>query len=364
MTIERADVLIVTALQLERRAVREHLHDLHVETATGLAADIGRFGEGNGQRIAVIETGAGNVDAAVLTTRAEDALRPALIVMLGVAGGLKDVAVGDVVASSKVYWIEGGKQESALRPRPDMAPVSPALVQVARAVAVDDVWLTRGTGAAGMWSAAGRPPAALVAPIVVGEKVLVDRSSDMVTLLKASYGDAVAIDMEDFGVLRGGRSTERARVIAIRGISDLVDGKAEADASGSQPLAAANAAAFLFEMLTRLTSDNGRNDDGDSNGGGDQRRDLAGLGRELYPEGPQQDGLWERAGGDPSRLLPSGSGAARWWHATRLLQQGGGGQRITTGSLIAAMVEDYPGNSRLQRIREWPDQALAGHRSR
>ncbi|WP_194822199.1 effector-associated domain EAD1-containing protein [Micromonospora sp. S-DT3-3-22] len=348
MTTEQADVLIVTALQLERRAVREHLHDVRVESVTGLAADVGRFSGGSGRRVAVIETGAGNVDAAILTARAEAAFRPSVVAMLGVAGGLKDVAVGDVVASNKVYWVEGGKQEMALRPRPEIAPVSPALVQIARAVAADDEWLMRGTGSAGAWQAAGRPPAALVAPIIVGEKVLADRRSDVVALVLASYGDAVAVDMEDFGTLRGGHSTERARVIAVRGISDLVDGKAAADAGGSQPLAAANASAFLFEMLTRWAPDN------DSRDQGDHRNDLAAVGRELYPDGPQQEGLWERAGGDASRLLSSGTGATRWWHATGLLQQGGGGKQITTNSLVAVMAEDYPGNSRLQQLR--PDR--------
>jgi hypothetical protein len=211
----------------------------------------------------------------------------------------------------------------------------------------------RGTGAAGTWPAAGRPPDALVAPIVVGEKVLADRGSAVVALVRASYTDAVAVDMEDFGTLRGGRSTERARVLAIRGISDLVDEKAAADAGGAQPLAAANAAAFMFEVLTRWASDDDH---------GDRRRDLAAVGRELYPEGPQQDELWERAGGDLSRLLPSGSGAARWWHATGLLQQGGGGPGITTGSLIAAMADDYPGNSRVQRLRpDGPHGPLSSH---
>jgi nucleoside phosphorylase len=345
MTVEPSDVLVVTALQLERRAVRDHLQNVRVDNVKGLAADVGGF-DGNGPRIAVIETGAGNVDAAVLTARAEDAFRPAIVVMLGVAGGLKDVAVGDVVVSSKVYWFEGGKQERALQPRPDFASVSPGLVQLARAVAADDAWLARGKGAAAGWRAASRPPSALVAPIVVGEKVLADRGSDVVALVRASYGDAVAIDMEDFGTLRGGRSTERARVIAIRGISDLVDEKAAADAGGSQPLAAANAAAFLFEMLACWSLEDGRGDRS-----GDCRDDIAVVGRELYPEGPQQDGLWERAGGDLSRLLPSGPGANRWWHAARLLHRGGGGPRITINSLVAAMADDYPGNDRLERMR-------------
>lgn len=218
-------VLIVTALQLERVAVRADLRDLEVVEAGGIYADIGVFDAApRPTRVAVIETGAGNVAAAVLTARAEDELRPERIFMVGVAGGLKDVAVGDVVASSKVYWLEGAKHEQTVKPRPEVAPISNSLVQLARAVAADGTWIARRRGGDAEWEQ--RPPQSLVAPLVAGEKVLADRGSDSVALIRAAYSDAVAVDMEDFGTLRGGEATERAKTIAVRGISDLVEGKA------------------------------------------------------------------------------------------------------------------------------------------
>ncbi|PRY19983.1 nucleoside phosphorylase [Pseudosporangium ferrugineum] len=300
--------------------------------------------------VAVIETGPGNVPAAVLSARAEEFFRPYAIVMMGIAGGLKDVEIGDVVAGSKVYWIEAGKQDGLLFPRPDQAAVSQALVQLARAVAADGSWLSRGVGSAGSWSAARRSPVALVAPVVVGEKVIADRRSEALSLIRKTYGDAVAVDMEDFGALSGGQSNERARVIAVRGISDLIDDKSVVDAEGSQPLAAANAAAFVFEMLARLTAIEGHPPVGSSSRMTVPRKDLAAMGAELYPDGPQQESVWERAGGDPSRLLPSGTGAARWWHAANLLQKGGGGLDISAESLVQVMMNDYPTNQDLRRM--------------
>ena len=72
--------------------------------------------------------------------------------MVGVAGGVKDVEIGDVVASRKVYWIEPGKQtsegsdggsaRSRTFVRPDFGPVSHRLIQTARAVVADTAWLT------------------------------------------------------------------------------------------------------------------------------------------------------------------------------------------------------------------------------
>lgn len=147
--------------------------------------------------------------------------------------------------------------------------------------------------------------------------------------------------MEDFGALRGGTASERAR--AIRGISDVPSEKSDADATGSQELAAANAAAFLFDMLDRLGMSSVFQ--GVSATVGRAERILA-AGRELYPAGPQQDGLWERAGGDASRLTYDGSGSTRWWNAIRLIEKGGGGN-ITMDSLVAQMRLDYRGNAGL-----------------
>jgi adenosylhomocysteine nucleosidase len=343
MTTQPVDVLVVTALQLERQAVRAHLDDIQVETASGLAADLGVSSTRRTQRIVVIETGPGNVAASLLAVRGEEMFRPRYVVMLGVAGGVKDVAIGDVVASSKVYWIEGGKAAPDLKPRPDFAPVSVALLQVARGVATDGAWLSRGRGAAGAWPGAGREPAALVGPIVVGEKVIGDRASNAAEVIAQTYSDAVAIDMEDFGVLRGGAATERASVLAIRGISDLLSEKGDADAQGSQLLAAANAAAFLFDLLDRLPSAPGVAQSPTTD---DLSAVAFQVGRELYPEGPQQDGLWERAGGDLSRLRLEGPGSTRWWNAIQLVTRGGGGS-ISLDSLIAEMRTDYPSNLRL-----------------
>lgn len=337
------DVVVVTALQLERQAVRSHLANVRVETMSGLAADIGEFTDFRSQTVAIVETGAGNIEASALTTRAEEMFRPQIVAMVGIAGGLKDVDVGDVVASSKIYWMEGGRQGDELAPRPDFAAVSTSLVQLARAVAAEGKWLQRATASGGVWSETGSNPRALVAPIVSGEKVLASKGSSAIELIRNVYGDALAVDMEDFGALRGGHSAERVRAIAIRGVSDLIDKKEMTEVKGSQPLAAANAAAFFFELLSLDRA-------GDSTRVLITPHDLAPVASQLYPGGPSQDGIWQRAGGDPSRLLAAGSGFAQWWHAAVLLDQGGGGSAITMHSLVATMTRDYPNNEDLMKL--------------
>ena len=63
---------------------------------------------------------------------------------------------------------------------------------------------------------------------------------------------------------------------------------------------------------------------------------------DLYPAGPNDQEVWARAGGDPSRLHLSETGRVAWFKALRMLRQGGGGSRITRETLIGTALEDYP----------------------
>ena len=68
---------------------------------------------------------------------------------------------------------------------------------------------------------------------------------------------------------------------------------------------------------------------------------------DLYPQGPADRSIWERAGGDPSRIQVTGTGRSVWWEALRILARGGGGANITWSRLVQVMLEDHPGNSDL-----------------
>jgi nucleoside phosphorylase len=67
--------------------------------------------------------------------------------------------------------------------------------------------------------------------------------------IKATLNDSQIVDMESYGFLRACREERVPHAMVIRGVSDKVAGKAESDAQGNQPLAARNAAAFLFALL-------------------------------------------------------------------------------------------------------------------
>lgn len=244
--------VILTALGLEYAAVREHLEqveELKEREARGTLYEIGTFtGRRGTWTVAVAETGEGNATAGVQLERAVQAFSPQVVLFVGVAGGRKDVQLGDVVAADAVYDYEAGKDtQSRYLPRIKTAAPSYRLVQHARAVARRGRWQQRIKPAPPQ-----PPPAALVKPIATGGKVVAHDRSRTARLIARSCGDALAVDMESYGFLHGAYTNEHVSALVVRGISDLLTGKNEGSDRQWQPVAARHAAAFAFELLADL----------------------------------------------------------------------------------------------------------------
>jgi len=80
----------------------------------------------------------------------------------------------------------------------------------------------------------------------------------------------------------------------------------------------------------------------------DERWDvMAALAADLYPKGPHQDLVWERAGGKIATLVGSGSGLEQWRHALGRVRQGA---PVKAAKLTKVMREDYPHNSELKAL--------------
>ena len=71
------------------------------------------------------------------------------------------------------------------------------------------------------------------------------------------------------------------------------------------------------------------------------------LAAELYPSGPDEHALWERAGADNADLLINGEGRMRWRDAIRKMRNGKG---PTPSVLLARMKEDFPNNERIPHL--------------
>jgi hypothetical protein len=150
--------------------------------------------------------------------------------------------------------------------------------------------------------------------------------------------------MEGYGVLNAAYANA-ANCLVIRGISDLIAGKADADSGGSQVRASAVAAGFAFELIAFLASQK------ESRPSDSDWQTLERVAVSLYPLGPTEMEVWSRAGGDLAALLPGVPGVASWHHALRLLRNGGGGPSISFGSLLSLFLSDHPHNPDLSKIK-------------
>ncbi|MBD0843170.1 5'-methylthioadenosine/S-adenosylhomocysteine nucleosidase [Streptomyces sp. TRM68416] len=239
-------VLVLTALALEYRAVRDHITDREeLVHPNGTRVERGRLPKGDHDgpsgaadwHVALAELGEGTRTAAALTTQLITWLKPQAVLFVGVAGSLKDdIEIGDVVIGTKVYGIHGGKQTpNGFLVRPEAWPVSNALLNAARS-AVRDMPDVR----------------AHCKPIASGDVVLADAESEIARHLRENYNDAAAIEMEGSGAAQAAHLNGRLDALVIRGISDNANAdKPTADAQGSQERAARQAASVAVAVLRK-----------------------------------------------------------------------------------------------------------------
>ncbi len=250
-------VLVLTPLGKEFKAmtglVKTKWEELvHPE---GTVYEVGAFPpDAPNWELVLVETGRGGGRAGDETHRGIAFLKPRIVLMLGVAGGVKDVQCGDVVAATKVYDYESGKEaetpdgKPAFYPRPEIGESTYPLVQRARKEARDRRWIAR------IADEGVRTPSVFVEPIVTGGKVVAAKRNEAYERITNLYSDAVALDQESYDVLRVAYATG-IDCLAVRGISDTLVGKAADDESGAQEIAARHAAAFALEVLERLDTD-------------------------------------------------------------------------------------------------------------
>src|SRR5260370_40884960 len=141
-TSPTCQVIILTALPVEFRAVVAHLQETQeIIHPQGTIYRVGSFVGNHGPlRVAVAQIGMGGGSAAVETERAIHFFRPHLSLFVGIAGGLKDVWLGDVVAATKVYAYEAGKAGQTFEPRPEVWRASYPLEQRARQEVSEEAW--------------------------------------------------------------------------------------------------------------------------------------------------------------------------------------------------------------------------------
>jgi nucleoside phosphorylase len=243
--------LIITSLFVEYLAVRSRLTDLWEEThPQGTVYERGRF-VGNGQvwDVGIVEIGPGNVGAALEAERAIAHFKPGVVLFVGVAGGLKDVEIGDVVVATKIYGYESGKLEDRFLTRPEVERSAYGLVQRAKQEARRTDWLSR------LVISSTPNPSVWLGAIAASEKVIAAEDSETFLLFRSHHNDEIAVEMVGFGVLKAAFAHPDIKAIVIRGISDLIDGKDDnvlEPEAVRQAKAANHASAFAFTMLAKM----------------------------------------------------------------------------------------------------------------
>jgi nucleoside phosphorylase len=251
--------VVFTAIGVETLAVLAHLKEfpdhLGEREVSGTLYETGTFaGDKSTWHVSVAEIGPGNAGAAAELERARLAFAPDAVMFVGVAGGLKDVVLGDVVAADAVYGYETGKDtDTGFLPRIKTQSSSHRLVQHARRVARHSQWQRR----VKQPTTTSTKAQALVKPIAAGEKVVAGTESRAAEQLRRYCSDAVAVEMEGFGFLEAAYRSRSLEALVVRGVSDLL-GQKDRDADAAwQPVAARHAAAFAFTVLDNA----GRADD-------------------------------------------------------------------------------------------------------
>ena len=342
-------IVILSALEKERQALLIHLHDHKVEKhpQTGTDYYVGRLNINNTFfKLVLGKTDQTNVNAAVETERAINHYSPSLILFVGVAGGLKDVKVGDIVIGQDVYGYERGKADvekkvkkniQVYKPRAKFGASSYALERAASNYSNSEAWKIISTPIVN--KEFHNKINVVTGTIAAGEKVNASLDSDLSKFLKQHCSHALAIEMEGLGFLESCRAYPQIQSLLIRSISDLVTNKTDSDEKGSQEYASKTAAAFTFGFLETLHIKTEFPD----------KNILLDILCKLYPEGLKDNRIWTRAGGDLSRLNIHGSGFVQWFDAVELIENGGAGN-VEFQSLIDTIKSDFPKNEFLKNL--------------
>lgn len=241
-------VLILTPLPLEYDAVIKHITGEQETIFKDQAAyEVGQFiGKHHTYTVVVREPGMKNVDMALATEKAIQAFKPQIALLIGIAGGVKDVGIGDLLIAKKAYGYESGKEDvDGYKSRPAVESFSAELLARVQALSRKDDWKKRTTD--------GAPEAKIfIGPIAAGDKVVAGTDNPTFQRLKTHFNDTLGLEMEAIGFATAAQAHRDVHALVIRGISDLCMGKAETDRANWQPVAAERAAGFGFELLWQL----------------------------------------------------------------------------------------------------------------
>ena len=239
---DKADVLLITATEVETRAVRSlilqqggifELHSIDGQTYF----DLGVIGNA---RVFLVqsEMGAGGPGGATLVAfEGIKALSPRAIIMVGIAFGLRpgEQQLGDILVARQLLGYQaqkidtGGEGREHIKARGDRPHASPHLLSRFQAGVLD-------------W-----PGPEVFFGLVLSGDLLVNHRDFRDKLLRLEP-EAIGGEMEGTGVYAAA-SREKVDWIVVKAICDWADGNKDVNKALYQQQAAENAARFTFHVL-------------------------------------------------------------------------------------------------------------------
>jgi nucleoside phosphorylase len=210
---------------------------------------------------------AGTNAAVIATKNTIRAFDPRCVLVVGVAGGLGDVSLGDVVVADRICAYEYGKVDRGFHPRHDLdSPTDAAITSAARTLAARyPDWYSELVRSEGLMHLS---PQITVGKVASGDKVVDDTTDEFFASVTRSRDKLRAVEMEGAGAaaaIQDAREMQQTLSFGmVRGISDLPrpGGSRPGDQPGvsgqtemrdSWKVAAASVAAAAAIQLIRLS---------------------------------------------------------------------------------------------------------------
>lgn len=244
-------VLFLTPLALEYQAVSRHLTDRKAVVKEGAAYETGRFqGRYCDYTIVVREPGMRNTDMALATERAIQHWSPEIAILCGIAGGIKDLRIGDVAIAKSAFNYDSGKEsEDGFLPRPVEYHFSEELLAYAQLVQRSDDWKKRTVDGAAQATVH-------LASVAAGDKVVAAVGNATYERVTQFLSHCKFLEMEAAGFGLAVQRHRKIHAMVVRGISDMCKAKSETDKEEEnwQERAAERASAVGMEVLFELNA--------------------------------------------------------------------------------------------------------------
>ena len=208
-------ILILNPIEKEQLAIKKYLRDASNYSEEGFYYIKGAYsGKFHDFRVYSVLTGARNAPMALAADKAIRQFKPDFIFLIGIAAGIKDVKIGDIVVGTKTYSYESGKiKDGKYLGRPDVFNFTPELINLSRRIKADNLWTNRVVGTI------KNKTNIEFGPIISGDRVLDSSDAQEFEIIANHYNDTKALEMEAHGFGEALKHHPQVLSLLIRGIS-------------------------------------------------------------------------------------------------------------------------------------------------